>query len=183
MTLRIARPEDGADIADIFAPFVANTVITFEEIPPTAADMSARIEKTLRTHPWLVVEENGKVVAYAYATQHRARASYRWSCDASVYVAETARRRGLARELYTQLFETLVKLGFSSVYAGITLPNAPSVRLHESIGFQLIGVYPRVGFKLGEWLDVGWWGRDLQTLSDTPAAPLLFGEYTELFAG
>ena len=75
-----------------------------------------------------------------------------------------------------------MKLGYASVYAGITLPNEPSVGFHESMGFKLVGVYPRVGFKLGTWLDVGWWGHELQTLNDTPNAPLPFSEHTDLFA-
>ncbi|MEL6663875.1 MAG: arsinothricin resistance N-acetyltransferase ArsN1 family B [Pseudomonadota bacterium] len=180
---RIARPEDGADIAAIYAPIVEHTFISFEEIPPTADEMSERIATTLQTHPWLVAEDSVGVAAYAYATAHRQRGAYKWSCDASVYVAERARRQGLARLLYAALFETLINQGFASVFAGIALPNPASIALHEEMGFEPIGTYPRVGFKNGSWRDVGWWGRSLQTLDGDPRPPLRFGENLHSFVG
>lgn len=181
MKIRIARPEDGADIAAIYAPIVEGTFISFEEVAPTPDEMAERIETTLKTHPWLVVEEAGRVIAYAYAGQHRTRGAYKWSCDVSVYVGEAGRRKGLARQLYGRLFSTLVNQGFVSAFAGITLPNEASVGLHEAMGFEPVGVYRRVGFKSGSWRDVGWWSRALVTPSDNPAAPLEFGAHKSMF--
>jgi len=183
MKVRIAQADDGADIASIYAPIVADTFISFEEVPPSAEEMSARIEATLQTHPWLVVEASGRVVAYAYATAHRTRGAYKWSCDVSVYVAEQARRRGLAYTLYDRLFATLTHQGFGSVFAGIALPNDASVGIHERVGFTPVGVYPKVGFKNGSWRDVGWWSRPLQELGDQPPPPLAFGGNRQCFEG
>ncbi|MBI1340053.1 GNAT family N-acetyltransferase [bacterium] len=173
--MRVARADDADDFAAIYRPIVENTFISFEETAPSAADMMQRIVTTLETHPWLVAEEAGAVIAYAYATPHRARAAYRWSCDVSVYVAAHARRRGLASDLYRRLLATLVNQGFANAFAGIALPNDASVGVHERMGFRAIGVYPRVGLKKGAWRDVGWWGLPLQDLSEAPPPPLTFG--------
>ncbi|MEE9380059.1 MAG: arsinothricin resistance N-acetyltransferase ArsN1 family B [Hyphomonadaceae bacterium] len=181
MTVRIANANDGADVAEIYAPIVKDTFISFEDVPPTASEMSARIEETLRTHPWLVVEEGGAILAYAYATPHRSRAAYGWSCDVSVYVGENARRTGAARTLYQHLFSTLIRQGYSNTFAGIALPNEASVGFHEHIGFEPVGIYPCVGFKKGSWRDVGWWSRPLQTLDNNPSQPLPFSGNQDTF--
>lgn len=181
MIVRIATANDGEDVAKIYAPIVKDTFISFEDVPPTADEMASRIETTLRTHPWIVIEENGAVVAYAYATPHRSRAAYRWSCNVSVYVGETVRRSGAARMLYQHLFSTLVRQGYANAFAGIALPNDASVGFHEHMGFKPVGTYPRVGFKKGSWRDVGWWSRPLQSLDDTPRHPLPFWDNQDLF--
>ncbi|MEL6857237.1 MAG: arsinothricin resistance N-acetyltransferase ArsN1 family B [Pseudomonadota bacterium] len=182
MTIRIANAGDGADVAEIYAPIVADTFISFETVAPTPAEMSVRIETTLETHPWLVVEQSGKVIAYAYATAHRSRDAYKWSCDASVYVAEDARGRGLASSLYEALFATLKNQGLATVFAGIALPNDASLAAHKKIGFQPIGVYPGVGFKHGKWRDVSWWSLRLQMLGENPQPPLKFAANRACFA-
>lgn len=176
MSLRTARPADGRDVAEIYAPVVRDTCISFEDTPPSADEMRDRIKATLNTHPWLVVELESKVVAYAYASQHRSRSAYKWSCDVSVYVGERARGGGLATKLYQQLFRILERQGFRTAFAGITLPNDPSVGFHTRMGFEPIGIYPNVGFKHGVWRDVGWWGRELQALNTLPSAPIPFSE-------
>ena len=181
MRIRIANDSDGAGVAAIYAPIVEHTFISFEETPPSPADMASRISATLKTHPWLIAEHDGDIAGYAYAGPHRSRAAYRWSCDVSVYVAETARRKGVARQLYAQLFDTLIRQGFGQAFAGIALPNAASVGVHERMGFEPIGIYPRVGFKNGSWRDVGWWVCTLQELSDRPAPPLIFADHPECF--
>jgi phosphinothricin acetyltransferase len=104
--------------------------------------------------PWLAFDSDGAVLGFAYASPHRARAAYRWSVDSSVYVRSGTRHRGIAKALYGALFELLRRQGYVNVYAGITLPNPASVRLHESTGFSLVGTYARVGFKFGRWHDV-----------------------------
>ena len=175
--IRTATAKDAGDIAAIYAPIVSNTDISFEDVPPTEDEMAARIARTLQTHPWLVFEKDEAVIGYAYAAAHRTRAAYKWSCETSVYVGETARRTGAARQLYTALFECLRTLGYANALAGITLPNDPSVGFHEAMGFQPIGVYKNVGFKGGEWRDVGWWSLPLQALGASPADPLPFGAH------
>lgn len=169
-TIRSATPDDAAAIAEIYAPFVTSTAISFETEPPDADAMRARIVSGITKYPWLVADD-GRVVGYAYASQHRSRAAYRWSVDVSVYVHASARRRGIASELYRALFASLKERGFMRAFAGIALPNEASVGLHEALGFTPVGVYHAVGYKLGAWRDVGWWELALQPLADPPPEP------------
>ena len=159
--IRSARPEDGAAVAAIYRPYVLNTTISFEDTPPSPAEMSERIAATRAGFPFLVLETDDEVLAYAYAGPHRARPAYRWSVDVSVYAAPHAHRRGMGRGLYTELLDQLARQGFHSAFAGIALPNDPSVGLHEALGFRHLGTYSEVGFKFGTWHDVGWWRRSL----------------------
>lgn len=167
--LRVAAPDDAEAIAAIYAPFVRDTVISFETTVPDAAEMARRITSTLETHPWLVAEEDGRIIGYAYASQHRTREAYRFSCDVTVYLAEGARGRRLGSRLYTELFRLLRMQGFRNAFAGIAQPNPASVALHESLGFRHLGTYAKVGFKLGQWHDVGWWQLELTRDEGAPA--------------
>ena len=163
MTIRIATPADAEAITAIYAPVVANTSISFELTPPTVDEIFARIERTLRDLPWLVSEDaQGGVNGYVYASKHRERPAYQWSVDVTAYVREDARGLGVGKRLYQALFEELATLGYFQAFAGIALPNNASVALHESVGFQPIGIYRNVGFKLGAWHDVGWWQKELR---------------------
>jgi phosphinothricin acetyltransferase len=159
--VRTAKPEDGGAIAAIYRPYVEDTSISFEDIPPTATEMTGRIITTLATCPFLVFEENDRLLGYAYAGPHRARPAYRWSVDVTVYAAPGMHRRGLGRALYSELLARLTRQGFHAAFAGITLPNEESVGLHEALGFKRLGTYQEVGFKFGRWHDVGWWRRPL----------------------
>ena len=169
--LRLAQPDDAASIAKIYRPIVESTAISFEVEAPDANAMRARIVDELVTHPWLVAEIEGEVAGYAYATAHRTRQAYQWSVDTSAYVHPRFQRRGVGRSLYQRLFEILVAQGFCTAYAGIALPNPASVGLHESVGFTAFAVYRKVGFKLSEWHDVGWWQRALQPHPANPQPP------------
>ena len=160
MTLRLATPDDAEAVAAIYAPVVRDTTVSFELEPPSAAEMRARIAATPATLPWLVsLDAAGAVDGYAYAGRHRERAAYQWSVDVTVYVRADARGQGVGRRLYAALFAELVGRGYVQAFAGIALPNAASVGLHEAMGFEAIGVYRSVGFKHGAWRDVGWWQR------------------------
>ncbi|MEM7775527.1 MAG: arsinothricin resistance N-acetyltransferase ArsN1 family B [Pseudomonadota bacterium] len=174
LKIRVACPDDGAAIATIYVPIVRDTFISFEIDPPTAEDMSVRIASTLAQYPWLVAEDRGTVIGYAYGSAHRSRSAYQWSCDVSVYVDANSQGRGLGRLLYTGLLAILKRQNYAAAYAGIALPNDASVAIHERMGFRLIGVYPRVGFKHGSWRDVGWWHLPLADLSDEPPGPIPF---------
>jgi L-amino acid N-acyltransferase YncA len=166
-TIRDAQPErDAAACAAIYAPYVEQTPISFEERPPDALAMEARISRYAATHPWLVAADGGEVVGYAYACRHMERDAYRWAADVSVYVASNRRGEGLGRSLYERLFVHLRRQNFQIACAGITLPNDASVGLHEALGFQRVGVSPRIGWKSGRWHDVSWWELEL-----APAAP------------
>jgi len=173
-TIRIATPQDAAAIVDIYAPIVRETAISFELEAPTVPQMQQRIEETLLQWPWLVCDRQTEVLGYVYATRHRARAAYQWSVDVSVYIRAGMRRTGLGRALYTSLFELLALQQFHNCYAGITLPNPDSVGLHETLGFQPVGVYRHVGYKLGTWHDVGWWQLTLPTEKSNPTSPIAF---------
>jgi phosphinothricin acetyltransferase len=168
--LRHADPErDGAACAAIYEPFVRDTAVSFETEPPDAAEMGARIRAMGESHPWLVAERDGVVVGFAYATTHRTRAAYRWAADVAVYVDADHRRNGVGRELYIALLELLRRQRLRVACAGITLPNDASVALHESLGFELVGVYRAIGWKARAWRDVGWWQLELSAAG--PGAP------------
>ncbi len=160
--IRLARVSDAAEIQAIYAPIVQNTVISFELEVPTVAEIAQRLEKYLEFAPWLVLEQDGEIWGYVYASRYRERAAYQWSVDVSAYVHEKARGKGVGTALYSALFKLLELQGFHQAFAGITLPNPASVGLHESLGFRPIGIYRSVGYKRGSWHDVGWWQKTLQ---------------------
>jgi phosphinothricin acetyltransferase len=175
--VRVADPAgDAARVAQIYRPYVEQTIISFEEVAPTADQMADRMRLTLAWTPWLVAEEDGRVAGYAYATRHRERAGYRWSVDISVYVEQQAIGRGLGSALYRELLDLLRRQRFINVYAGITLPNDASVGLHRAIGMEQIGTYERVGYKFGQWLGVTWFGLRLAEPDEPPAEPIAFPE-------
>lgn len=171
MGIRLASPADAGAIAAIYAPYVRDTVISFETTPPSVDEMRSRIASTLERFPWLVVTESDRVVGYAYAGPHRARQAYRWCTDVSLYLETSIHRTGHGRRIYTALLNVLSAQGYINAYAGIALPNAASVGLHEELGFHRIGLFPRVGFKNGTWWDVGWWHRPLAIPPTQPEEP------------
>ena len=177
MTVRTATPADANAITAIYSPIVTNTSISFELVPPSADEMRGRIVKTLQDLPWLVSEDaQGEVNGYVYASKHRERPAYQWSVDVTAYVREDARGLGVGKRLCQALFAELATLGYFQAFAGIALPNDASVALHESVGFEPIGVYRKVGFKLGTWHDVGWWQRELRSPTE-PTDPTAFGRH------
>jgi L-amino acid N-acyltransferase YncA len=179
-TIRLARESDAQQIRDIYAPFCENTPVSFETQPPSAREMCQRIAKTLRSHPWLVYEDEGRVLGFAYASPHRERAAYRWAVDVSAYVREGHRRLGVGRSLYRSLLALLHLQGFYRALAGITLPNAGSVGLHKAMGFQPLGTYQCIGYKCGQWHDVQWFQLALRESGSQPPDPLEFALVCEL---
>lgn len=173
MLVRHANPaRDARACAAIYAPFVRDTPVSFEEQPPSEAEIARRIAAVSKGHPWLVAEVAGEVAGYAYACAHRDRAAYRWAADVAVYVGERQRRKGVGRALYGGLMPLLSRQGLRIACAGITLPNDASVALHQRFGFELVGVFPRIGWKSGAWRDVGWWQVELSPATDDqPAQP------------
>lgn len=175
LKVRPATTANAAAMLAIYAPIVEATAISFELTPPTIAQFAERIRTTIRDLPWLVADDQGSVLGYAYANHHRVRGAYRWSVDTSVYVDPRSWRRGVATELYRVLLDELTVLGYVSAYAGIALPNDASVALHEKLGFMPIGRFPNVGFKNGAWHDVGWWHRPLRPSPASPPEPRRWG--------
>jgi phosphinothricin acetyltransferase len=171
MLVRAASERDAAACAAIYAPYVTDTVITFETDPPSPAQMAERIAAAQRRHEWLVLEDQGRVVGYAYGIPFHTRAAYRWACEVSVYIELGRRRTGGGRMLYEALLARLTERGFRVAVAGMTLPNEASVGLHRAMGFEPVGTYRRIGFKHGAWHDVAWTQRILATGDDPPPEP------------
>jgi L-amino acid N-acyltransferase YncA len=168
MHIRKAQATDAAAIHAIYSPIVSQSVISFETEVPNVQEMAARIIKVQQALPWLVgVDEQGHLLGYVYASKFRERAAYQWTVEVTAYVHENARGQGVARRLYRTLFDQLVTLGYFQAIATITLPNAASVALHESLGFAPAGLFHAVGHKLGAWRDVGYWQKALKD----PAQP------------
>jgi L-amino acid N-acyltransferase YncA len=169
--VRDATPEDAAACAAVYAPYVTDTAISFESVPPTAAQMAERIRAAQRWHAWVVLEDDGRVVGYAYGGPHKERAAYRWACEVSVYLEPGRRRSGAGRALYTALFDRLAARGYRMLVAGMTLPNPASEGLHRAMGFTPVGVYRRIGWKHGAWHDVAWVQRPLGPDGAPPSDP------------
>ena len=163
---------DAPACAEIYGPYVAESAVSFEETAPTASEIGERIRRIRATHPWLVAERDGQVVGFAYGSPHHERAAYRWAADVTVYVGSTYHRRGIGRGLYETLLALLREQRLHIACAGITLPNEGSVRLHEALGFEPVGVYRSIGYKAGAWRDVGWWQLRLERADGPPPEPL-----------
>lgn len=157
MLIRAAVLEDAASLAEIYRPFVLDTTISYELVPPDADEMAARIEAKQQAHDWLVLEEDGRILAYAYYGVFRERPAYRHMVESSIYLAPTAQGRGLGRALYTALIASARQRAYREMLAVIALPNPASVGFHERLGFLPAGVLPRSGHKFGAYLDTGFW--------------------------
>jgi phosphinothricin acetyltransferase len=169
--VRDATAADAAACAAIYAPYVRDTAITFEDEPPSAAEMGRRIAAAQERHAWVVLEDAGRVAGYAYAGRYKERPAYRWACEVSVYLEQGRRRSGAGRALYQALFERLAARGYRTALAGMTLPNPASEGLHRAMGFEPVGVWRRIGWKHGAWHDVAWVQRALADGGDPPAEP------------
>ena len=170
--IRLATQHDSAEILEIYSPYCTeSSAVSFEIAPPSLPEMNNRITSTLTQLPWLVFLENEAVAGYVYAAPHKARAAYRWSVDTSIFVHSACRRRGVARALYAALFSILRRQGYFNAFAGITQPNAASVRLHESLGFRQNALYEHVGFKCGAWHDVAVFALTLKPPIANPSEP------------
>ena len=172
MLVRSGSERDAEACAAIYAPYVTGTAISFETVPPAPAEMAERIATASRTHAWLVLEDAGRVVGYAYGGRFAPRAAYRWACEVSVYLELGRRRTGGGRMLYEALLVRLAERGYRMAIAGMTLPNDASEGLHRAMGFEPVGTYRRIGFKDGAWHDVAWTQRVLIAGDEPPAEPV-----------
>lgn len=161
MLVRAALPEDAARCAEIYEPFVTDGWVSFELVAPDAAAMANRIAENSASHAWLVAKVGGHIAGYAYGSPHRTREAYASSCDVAVYVDPAFARQGVGRALYSELLPLLRVRSFHAAFAGIALPNPGSIALHEALGFEALGIYREVGWKMGGWRDVGWWQKRL----------------------
>jgi phosphinothricin acetyltransferase len=170
MIVRLASEDDAAAIAAIYRPYVEESRISFEETAPDTRKIARRMDSPI--HPWLVIEADGLVAGYASTSPMRAREAYRWSVETGIYIASEMQGRGLGRQLLAAHIDVLERQGFVTIVAGIALPNDASVALHERLGFTLSGIERGVGYKLGQWVDVGRWQRDLAPRASAPPPPL-----------
>ena len=165
--IRAAVEADAPALLGIYRPFVEATAVSFETGVPAAAQFAERIARVTAGWQWLVAEQDGQCIGYAYGSSHRDRPAYRWSVEVTAYVHPSRHRQGVGRALYLQLLEELAHKGFCNAYAGITLPNEGSAALHQSVGFEPIGVFKAVGRKFGKWQDVAWFQRTLRNSPPT----------------
>jgi L-amino acid N-acyltransferase YncA len=172
--VRIASPSDAQQLLDIYAPYIYTTAFTFETIAPELNVFAERITKGLIKFPWIVYEIEGSIAGYAYASAHREREAYQWSCETSIYISKAYQGKGIGRVLYKLLLSFLQQQGLVNVYAGISLPNEPSIALHEKMGYKHFATYDNIGFKFGKWQSVGWWCVQVNEHKNNPAVPIPF---------
>ncbi len=173
--IRLASEADAAGIAEVYRPYVKDSRISFEEQAPDAVEMARRIAGDRPGfYPWLVGDEAGRILGFASSSPFRTRPAYRWSVETGIYLAHGAYGRGLGKSLLSALTDLLQRQGYVTATGAIALPNDPSVRLHEALGFEPAGTYRGTGFKMGEWIDVGLWQKELAPRAAWPAEPLPF---------
>lgn len=161
LIIRDATAADASGCAAIYAPYVEETTVSFEEEPPTATAMADRIAAAQERHAWLVAEREGQLLGYAYAGTFRTRSAYRHTCEVSVYVEREGRGSGVGTALYAALLARMRGAGIRQVVGAATMPNEASERLHRALGFEVVGTLREVGFKHGQWCDVRWFQKRL----------------------
>lgn len=176
ITLRKATKNDGEALAAIYKHYVENTAITFEYVAPTGEEFAERIAHKSEKYPFIIAEEDGRPVGYAYASEYRERAAYSWDVETSVYLDLEHQGCGIGKRLYSALEEILKLQNVVNLYACITYPNEPSIAMHESMGYKFIGRFHSAGFKMGEWHDVIWMEKQISF----PASPAPVIAYPEL---
>ncbi len=166
--IRPATEADAREMLDLYTPYVINTTVTSEYDPPSLEEFTERIRTYTAKTPWLCCEIDGQIVGYGYASPHRRRASYQWSCETSIYTRMGFHRRGIASALYQALFELLVRQGYYNIFIGITCPNPRSFAFHSAMGFEKMGAYEKSMYKFGKWRDVIWMGKSLRSHNGAP---------------
>lgn len=177
--IRLARPEDIPAILEIYAPYVRDTAISFEYEVPAPDEFRARFERVAARFPWIVWEEDGRILGYAYGSEAFVRAAYAWDADLSIYLRPDARGRGLGDRLYGCLEELLVRQGYHNLYGIVTEENRRSRRFHARRGYELLGVLKQAGWKLGSWHDVCWYGKRFRAAEAPGGAPEPFAAAPE----
>lgn len=163
--IRLATLKDAQKLLDIYVPYIENTAISFEQIPPTVEEFEQRIADTIDMFPYLVYEEDGEIIGYAYAGKHAVRHSFLYSVNVSVYVDEKHHGKGAGKALYTKLFEILTQQGYYTAFSAITGENEKSITIHKNFGFEQVGYFKKAGYKFNRWLDLVWLQKELNDYS------------------
>ena len=174
--IRVATEADVPAILEIYAPYVQDTTVTFEYDIPTREEFLNRFRAVTRDYPWLVWEEDGKILGYAYASRPFERVAYSWCAEPSIYLKSTAQGQGVGRKLYTALEELLKRQGYRVLLALITGENRASVAFHERLGYTVCGEIHRCGWKFGRWLNVFWMEKSLEIGDSSVEFPIKWGE-------
>ena len=172
MSVRLAKQEDLPRILEIYKPYVENTAISFEYKTPTLEEFTKRFLGITARFPWLVWEENGIILGYAYGSAPFERAAYQWCAEASIYLCPEAQGRGIGKKLYADLEDSLQKQGYRKVYAIITTANEDSLAFHRAVGYRHTATMPDCGYKFGRWYGTVWMEKDLNGWSDPPREPV-----------
>ena len=157
MDIRTIELDDADQIAELYNYYILNTHHTFETEPLRGVDMQPRMKRILEDHPFLVADDGGEILGYAYAAQFKLRDAYRYAAEVSIYVKNDSKQKGVGSLLYAKLFNELEDTNIHAIIAGIALPNDISIRFHEKLGFEKVAHFKEVGYKLGRWVDVGYW--------------------------
>lgn len=176
ITIRTATTEDAPMIAAIYAPYVLSSAVSFEDVPPPPSEIARRLSETIVYFPWLVAENDGTVMGYAYANRFRDRNAYRFACETSIYVAGDLHGRGIGHNLYRVLLDTLTEQGYTQAVAWIAMPSEASIELHISMGFQRAGFLRSIGFKHGQWRDIAVLQKTLIPVNGPPEEPRTFAD-------
>lgn len=169
--IRLIQDTDNQAVLAVYKPYIESTAITFEYDVPDSETFLERIKNVTAGYPWLVCLQDNEAIGYAYASKYRDRAAYQWAAEAAIYLKADVHRKGIARILYQALFEILRLQGYTNLYAIITLPNEKSVGFHQAMGFEEIGIFRKVGYKLGKWHDVIWFEKHLKEHGENPQIP------------
>ena len=176
VSFRMATAADAKSLLDIYAPYVTDTCISFEDVVPSVLEFESRIQKTLPNFPYIVCEVNGKPVGYAYAHSYRSRAAYYWGAELSIYVDKDSHHGGIGTALYTALIALLKAMNFQTVYGIVTYPNPKSEKLHEKMGFQNCGIMPKCGYKMNQWVGIVNYELEIGTFPKEPPELLTINE-------
>lgn len=179
MTFRFATPEDAPAILEVYAPYIRNTVITFEYEVPSVEAFTERVKGITEKYPYLVCEENGVLLGYAYAGEYRSRTAFQWDVELSIYLRPEAQGKGVSKAFYDRLLPMVEKLGYRNIYSSIVTPNPASIGLQEKYGFETLCVFEKCGYKLGQWCDLLWMHKKIGDWSKDPVPPTSISEVRE----
>lgn len=179
--IRPLSAHDAKNILELYKHYIESTTITFEEEIPSLEDFTNRIRSISERYPYIVAEDKGRLIGFAYATQFRERSAYRWLVEVAIYVDVNQQGKGAGKHLLDTLLDILARLGYYDAYAVVTLPNKRSIELFESFGFEKSTVLKQAGYKHNRWCDAGIWVKNLRPRNDTPGEPELFSDYKNNF--